>query len=630
MDEVLRRDGPMTDVTPRHMGLQGSAISRAIAEATLDQASEFHVLTDSQGETVWVSPAVRAVLGWTAEEFAQTAAWGNVHPDDVDRVRRIHEALAAEPQSQRRLQYRVLHADDSWRWVEVVSTNCLHRPGVDGIVMTMRDVTSRVAAKRRLSQSERQLRSIVSSAGDVIAILDEDGVIEYITPTVAALLRRSATSTQEQWLDYIHPDDLPALTTLFQTALDEPGATQGPVDLRFKRGDGEWVTVEALITDYRADPIVRGVVLNARDVTGRRQVEASERANQTMFNTLVELAPVGIFLTDADGAWTYVNQRIVSDFDRTVATLLDHGWRDLFDAADVVRFRSELARWDGGGRFVTELKTRTSPDARELRLTLSRPSFDGADLGMVGTLEDVTDRRGLDEMLVEGAALGSVAGVVGSAAHDLHNLLASIGFQLGLLAPPGGDAERVSAANEAIDRACDITEDLMAISRPTRSRVAALEIGPLVSDLTSMLRVLVEHQADLTFTDRSGGRHAATDRSGLERVITNLVVNARDAVEPRGKIDIAVDLVSAKAGDLGLEVADGDYLAIAVTDNGCGIPDSFLVRMFEPYFTTKEDGNGIGLAASRRTVRSWGGDIGIDTEEGRGTTMTVYLPVASA
>ena len=71
-------------------------------------------------------------------------------------------------------------------------------------------------------------------------------------------------------------------------------------------------------------------------------------------------------------------------------------------------------------------------------------------------------------------------------------------------------------------------------------------------------------------------------------------------------------------------------LAIAVTDNGCGIPESFMSRMFEPYFTTKEDGNGIGLAASRRTVREWGGDIGVESEEGRGTTMTVYLPVATS
>ncbi|MEM8707080.1 MAG: PAS domain S-box protein [Actinomycetota bacterium] len=600
--------------------LRPNLVARAITEATLDHASEFHLLCDPRGEPIWVAPAVMSVLGYQVEEFLAMPAWAVVHPDDVERVRRVHAELALDEGGRRRVQYRCRHADDSWRWVEAVSTNLLNRPGVEGIVTTMRDVTSRVMAKRRLSQSERQLRSIVSSAGDIIAILDEKGEIDYVTPTVAALLQRSSREMAEDWGRYVHPDDLESLSDLFKQALEDPGVTQGPVDMRLEAGDGTWVTLEALFTDYRTDPIVRGIVLNARDVSERRRIEASERNNQRIFNTLVEMAPVGIFLTDARGEWTYVNNRIAADFDVNSTSMLNSGWKDLFDAADVVRFRSELARWDGTGRFVTELKTRTSPDARELRLTLSRPGAGGDDLGMVGTLEDVTDRRGLDEMLVEGAALGSVAGVVGSAAHDLHNLLASIGFQLGLLALPAGDADRVSAANEAIDRACDITEDLMAIARPSRNKVGPVEIGSLVAGLTDMLRVLVEHQADVTFVDNSAGRLAATDRSGLERVITNLVVNARDAVEPRGKIAVRVDTTERE----GLP-----FLAISVTDNGCGIPEAFLARMFEPYFTTKEDGNGIGLAASRRTVREWGGDIGVETEEGRGTTMTVYLPVTT-
>ena len=600
--------------------LRPNLVARAITDATLEHASEFHLLADPKGEPMWVAPAVASVLGYTPEEFMAMPPWALVHPDDVDRVRRVHAELALDEGSRRRAQYRCRHADDSWRWVETVSSNYLTRPGVEGIVTTMRDVTSRVNAKRRLSQSERQLRSIVSSAGDIIAILDESGTIDYITPTVASLLERSARAVSENWADYVHPDDIDDLAELFREALEDPGVTKGPVDMRLARSDGEWVTTEALFTDYRTDPIVRGIVLNARDVTLRRKVEASERASQNVFNTLVEMAPVGIFLTDARGDWTYVNNRITADFGVAANDMLGGGWRERFDAADVVRFRSELARWDGTGRFVTEIKTRTSPDARELRLTLSKPPAVGEQMGMVGTLEDVTERRGLDEMLVEGAALGSVAGVVGSAAHDLHNLLASIGFQLGLLALPDGEAERVTAANEAIDRACDITEDLMAIARPSRNTVTAIEIGPLVAGLTDMLRVLVEHQADLSFVDNSAGRMVACDRSGLERVITNLVVNARDAVEPRGKIDTRVDVTER----------DGSpFLAVAVTDNGCGIPDTFLARMFEPYFTTKEDGNGIGLAASRRTVREWGGDITVDTEEGKGTTMTVLLPVAT-
>ncbi|GJM38111.1 MAG: hypothetical protein DHS20C19_14780 [Acidimicrobiales bacterium] len=599
----------------------------ALAAATLAQASEFHTLVDADDNLIWVSESVRVVLGYATAEYMNAAGWSLVHPDDVERCRQVGAELRDEPGGRRRIQFRARHADGTWRWVENNSTNLIADPGVGGVLSTLRDVTSRVMAKRRLSQSERRLRSIVSSAGDIIAILDDRGSIDYITPTVATLLERSTTVMQENWISFIHTDDLDTMRALFVAALDDPGITKGPVDLRLLRADGEWVIVEALFTDFRSDPIVRGIVLNARDVTARRAVEAEKAANQSIFNTLVEMAPIGIFLADAENRWSYVNARIAKELDVDPSELLDTGWMDRFDAADVVRVRSELAMWDGSAPLVTELRTRTSPDARELRLTMSQPGTAANAYGIVGTLEDVTERRAVDDMLVEGAALGSVAGVVGSAAHDLHNLLSSIGMQLGLMDQESEEANRVRAAEEAVDRACNIAEDLMAMSRPSRGRVQPLEIGPLVSDLTNMLRVLVDHQADLSFEDRTDGLTAAADRSGLERIVTNLVVNARDAVEPRGKIRIEVTTVLLAEDDATESGRTGDHIAISVIDNGCGIPDTFRDRVFEPHFTTKEDGNGIGLAASRRNVRSWGGDLRFATEEGRGTTFTVLLPV---
>ena len=608
---------------------RASIVPSAITAATLDHAGEFHVLSDANEQMIWVSESVRSVLGYEPSESLNVATWTHVHPDDVDRSQQVFQELVEEIGGRRRLQFRARHADGTWRWVENVATSLLDRPGVEGIATTVRDVTSRVSAKRRLSQSERRLLSIVSSAGDIIAILDERGTIDYITPTVATILQWSSAVLQEDWMSYVHPDDLGAMRDLFSVALEKPGVTQGPLDMRLLRRDGEWTIVEALFTDYRSDPIIRGVVLNAREVTSRRKVEAEKEANQAIFNALVEMAPIGIFLADLDNKWSYVNARIAADLGVEPESLHGNGWMELFDAADVVRVRSELALWDGSSALVTELSTRTSPDARRLRLTMSRPSSDGGSCGMAGTLEDVTDRRAVDDMLVEGAALGSVAGVVGSAAHDLHNLLASIGMQLSMLDPATVEGVRVQAAEEAIDRACNIAEDLMAMSRPnpSRGRVQPLEIGPLVGGLTNMLRVLMDHQADLTFDDRSQGLSAVADRSGVERVVTNLVVNARDAVEPRGKIRIEVTAVVIDEDDIYEGGRAGEHIAINVIDNGCGIPVAFEDRVFEPHFTAKEDGNGIGLAASRRNVRMWAGDLRFSSEEGRGTTFTVLLPV---
>jgi len=592
----------------------------SIALAVSKHTNEFHTLSDVNHRLIWVSDSVAGVLGYEPSEFLIRLAVSIIHPDDYRRASTAIYQLAGEPGGRRKVQYRIRHADGTWRWVETAMANLIEEPGVEGIVSTTRDVTSRVMAKRRLSQSERRLRSIVSSAGDIVAILDSSRKIDYVTPTVAGVLKRSAAAVMVDWESFIHADDIYALEELFASALRNAGATQGPIDLRMERSDGEWLTLETLITDYRTDPIIRGVVLNARDVTNKRRIEAERLRNQTMFNALVEMAPVGIFLADRSGEWTYANAKISTEFNVESSSLLGKGWTQLFDAADVVRFRSELARWDGNGRYVTELTTRSSPDAREVKVTISRPEASG----MVGTIEDVTSRRELDEMLIDGAALGSLAGVVGGAAHDIHNLLSSIGFQLGLL-DAAEEVDRVSAANEAIDRACDITEDLMAMSRPSRGRVSAIETGPMISGLAGMLGVLVEHQADLVVENPGDEVFALADRTGLERVITNLVVNARDAVEPRGRIVIAVDLVDLDTVAAPTGLSAGVYVTISVRDNGCGIPAAVVDRIFEPYFTTKADGNGIGLAASRRNVRTWGGDITVESAERKGTTMTVWL-----
>ncbi len=602
----------------------------AVLNATIEQAGEFHALLNPELHLIWASDSVHTVLGYAPDVFLARPTTTLIHSDDQQScMAQLHD-LVEDLGGRRRIEYRIRHADGSWRWVETVMNNLLDRPDVGGLISTTRDITGRMLAKDRLAISERRLRSVVSGAGDMVVIVDTDRKVDYVTPNVAALLKRSTSAVRDHWASFLHPDDLAVLDSHYQAALLDSGIAQGPFDLRALCSDGSWLVVEAMITDYEADPVVRGVVLNARDVTARRRIEEEQSRDQVMFNDLVEMAPVGIFLADASGDWTYANARATKVFGVDSRTLLGKGWTERIDAADVVRLRSELARWDGEGRYVTELRTRNSPDARELKITISRPESSGA----VGTIEDATSRRDLDEMLIDGAALGSLTEVVGGAAHDIHNLLSSIGFQLGLLDQQGTldqpeATERVVAVTAAVDRACDITEDLMAMSRPTRTTVGVLEVGPLVESLAGMLGVLVEHQADLVVDNRGDGLAAIADRSGLERVITNLVVNALDAVESRGRITIGVSEVRFDAESAPNNGPAGYYVAIDVTDDGCGIPVSAMSEIFEPYFTTKADGNGIGLSASRRNVRAWGGEIVVKSTERIGTTVTVLLPAES-
>ena len=158
----------------------------------------------------------------------------------------------------------------------------------------------------------------------------------------------------------------------------------------------------------------------------------------------------------------------------------------------------------------------------------------------------------------------------------------------------------------------------MAIARPVPSERGPVAVGPLIARLTDMLRVLIEHRASLTCVDNTTGQMVMADRIGLERVVTNLVVNARDAVEPGGEIAVRVD---------SRERNGGASLAITVADNGCGIPESVLDRMFEPYVTTKRNGTGLGLALVKGVIEAHDGAIQCVTSPLGGARFEIRIPL---
>jgi len=588
-----------------------------LASAMDSQSHEFRMIHDSDLRCTWVSASVEPVLGYRPDSFMNRSLRTTVDPDDCSTVMSGVRGLLEEPGGRCRLQFRLRHADGEWRRIEWVADNLLTE---GGIVSTLRDVSAHSEARSRLKESERRLRSIISSAGDMVLLLERSGRINYVTPTATVLLGRSPTFVKREWMSLVHPDDNMGLTRLFNDSKLDPGNTAGPADVRLRSFDGTWLTFEIRITDFTRDPVIRAIVANVRDVSRHRQVEEESRRNRQLFTELVDMAPVGIFLADRVGDWTYANAAIRREFGLKSSGIAGLGLSRLFGTEDSRRLSADFASWDGEGYFSAELTKPTSGGLSRYRVTMTRP-FGG---GIVGNIENVTSRRELEENLINNAALGSLADVVGSAAHDIHNILSSIGFQVEMVSREA-EPDRVSAIGDAIDRACDITTDLMSMSRPRRRLSSGIDVRPVVDGMASMLAALAEPKAQLSIAYETSDTTACFDEHGLTRVLTNLVINSRDAVGPSGRIRVTVSEVQVGQFDPLVLCNPGRYVAISVRDNGCGIPGAVIDRVFEPYFTTKSDGNGIGLAASRRNVRTWGGDIAVESTEGKGTTVTVLL-----
>ncbi|MBK8164419.1 MAG: response regulator [bacterium] len=254
---------------------------------------------------------------------------------------------------------------------------------------------------------------------------------------------------------------------------------------------------------------------------------------------------------------------------------------------------------------------------------------DGEIISYDGAIADITAQRQLEEQLRQSQRLESVGQLAGGIAHDFNNVLTAIvGYaelirsDVGAQSPAHGHAGGVLRAAE---RAAALTRQLLAYSRRQVLSPQVLELGGVVEQLGEMLRRLIGEHIRLRIDTDARGSWALVDRSQIEQVIVNLVVNARDAMPDGGELVITV---ACAGDDHATGVHDGPHVALVVADTGVGMDEAVRARAFDPFFTTKDRGKGTGLGLSTvyGIVRQSGGDVFLDSRPGQGTTVTVCLP----
>jgi signal transduction histidine kinase/CheY-like chemotaxis protein len=251
-----------------------------------------------------------------------------------------------------------------------------------------------------------------------------------------------------------------------------------------------------------------------------------------------------------------------------------------------------------------------------------------------GTRRDVTLERNLDERIAQSQRLESVGRLAGGIAHDFNNLLTVILADTesiqGRLGSEGGELREIEAAAR---RAAELTRQLLAFSRGQVLRPTMLDLNAVLVSFQSMLRRVIGEDIDLRLRLAEGLDPVEADAGQIERVVMNLVVNARDAMPSGGtlelrteSIDLDEEYVRTRPG-----VRSGRHVLLVVSDTGTGMSEDVRRKAFEPFFTTKPKGHGtgLGLASVYGVVRQSGGDINIYSEPGRGTTVKIYLPAAT-
>lgn len=272
-----------------------------------------------------------------------------------------------------------------------------------------------------------------------------------------------------------------------------------------------------------------------------------------------------------------------------------------------------------------------------VRLSLF-PVYDLHPAQAVLALWDDPEQRKLERQIAQASKMQAVGQLAGGVAHDFNNILtAIIGYSDLMLmrhAPGDTDFADVTQIKQNANRAAGLVRQLLAFSRQQTLRPERLDIADVLSELSHLLHRLLGEKIQFRMVQGRGVGAVRADRTQLEQVLVNLAVNARDAMAPDGgTLTITTGLLrAADVRALGRDIMPAnDYVRIAVSDTGCGIPPENLGKIFEPFFTTKEVGKGTGLGLSTvyGIIKQTGGFIFADSTIGEGTTFTVYLPVHS-
>jgi two-component system, cell cycle sensor histidine kinase and response regulator CckA len=611
----------------------------------LEQASDGIVVGLADGRLTLVNQRICEMLGYNEAELLAlpiTALYaeGELEPaplawDELERSSVV-------------LRERQLRRKDGSRFLAELSV----RRTADGFAQAIvRDITERRRAEEAMRAEHALLESILATSVAGIMVVTTEGKVVFLNPAAEALLGL----TRDQLADRTELPEGWRILTLEGAPMPVPewparrvvrtGVPVLDARLIIERPDDECRILSVNAAPFR-DPAQRitSVVLSLADITEQQLAQRAIAEREEQFERITSAVPGVVYqYVVGPGAacrFAFMSERVLDLFGVSAGEILadPSRWWAMVDPED-------HAAVTQGFRGAGELREPRSLDfrvrgpegqVRWLRdIATATAARDPERIIWNGVIVDITDRRRLEEELLQSQKMESLGRLAGGVAHDFNNLLTVIrGYADVLSGELSAEDPRLSEVREirrAADRATSLTRQLLAMSRRQVLVPREVDLSALVQEMGRMLRRVIGE--DITIVTDSGTPPGwvRADPGQLEQVLLNLAVNARDAMPGGGTLTIATTrMLLAPGRDEAATrgVPAGDYIVLRVEDSGVGMDRKTQSKIFEPFFTTKPvgEGTGLGLSTVYGIVQQSGGALTVESEPGKGTSFRVFLP----
>jgi len=641
------------DITERKRSEDALRDTKTQLEAVLNGIADGITVLDSRSQLVYANTMAAQANGFkTPEDMLRAPLQGGLLPQyeirdeagqpvPLDRLP-SSIALGGSSSSAVVLQYRKKNERET-KWASVKATPLFDRDGsVKFAVVITRDITSTRHADLALRRSEEKFRSIYSQSPVGIEIFNAKG--KLIDANAVCLDLFGIDSIKE-----VKGFELFADPNITHDAKDRlkrgvPARFESIFDFDLVRQRQLYATkksgqcyIDCLITPLRGEGNeITGYLAHIRDITYRKIAdEQIKSAYRLLDQTLASLDEAVFVISPATREIVAVNETAERFFGYTRAEMVGHNISFLHvneEKSD--RFGREMSRTLAtSGYYKTEftMKRRTGEVFPTEHFV--RPIWNerGDIEHIVSVVRDVTDRRRLEEELLRSQKLESVSILAGGIAHDFNNLLQGIIGNITLAKMYNGDdmkrSARLADAERAVEMARELSYRLLTFAKGGEPVRRVSHIHELIQ---ASIRPVIRNENIKCQIDVAADLHLVEiDEGHMAQVFRNLVINAQDAMPAGGMILVRAQNVTITSKD-NLPLADGEYVRISVEDQGTGIPEEMLSRIFDPYFSTKEMGSrkgmGLGLAVCHSVVKKHQGAITVESKMGVGSTFRVYLP----
>lgn len=493
-----------------------------------------------------------------------------------------------------------------------------------------------------LRTGRRRYRVLFEYAADGIVLLDSQGRIVECNDHECELRGLSKDRLLGRHVtDSMTPDSRETYIAAF-AQLEKGLHTEGEVEIR--RNDGEirhvWHKGVPLTDDKGR---FNGVLEYSRDITERRRMEAAYRKESDFCTSAIKSLPGILYVFDERGRYLRWNKSFERDMGYSAEEIARMTPLDFVVPRDRAAASNAIESVFAVGEATAEV-TLAAKDGRELSYfhTGVRTEIDGVPC-IVGVGMDITERKRAEEegkrleMRVQHAQkLESLGVLAGGIAHDFNNLLVGILGHAGLAKQDTPPDSHVGNALQQIEiaarRAADLANQMLAYAGKGHFRVESLDVNTLVEEMAHLLKASISKKATLELDLAADLPPVNADATQIRQVVMNLITNASDALgDESGHVRLCtraerVDHDRRPATYPAEELNPGDYVVVEVTDTGAGMDRATLARVFDPFYSTKPAGRGLGLASVIGIARSHKGGIRVNSTPGQGTTFTVYLP----